>query len=44
LAARNDRLYVISDGHATGLDTIITVDGQTVTMTRPPEDLIFIEA
>jgi hypothetical protein len=44
LAARNDRLFVISEAHATGLDTITTVTGQTVTLTHPPEDLIFIEA
>lgn len=43
LATRNDRLIVLSTGQATGLDTVITVDGQTVAMTRPPEDLMFIE-
>jgi len=35
---------VISDGHATGLDNITQVDGQTVRLTHPPEDLIFLEA
>ncbi|TDD61956.1 nuclease [Actinomadura rubrisoli] len=44
LAARDDRLFVISDAHATGLDTIVEVTGRSVRMTRPPEDLIFIEA
>jgi len=44
LATRNDRLFVISEAHATGLDTITTVTGQSVKLTHPPEDLIFIEA
>ncbi|WP_131742821.1 nuclease [Actinomadura roseirufa] len=43
LATRDDRLFVISDAHATGLDTLVEVDGRTVRLTRPPEDLIFIE-
>ncbi|MFD0688588.1 thermonuclease family protein [Actinomadura fibrosa] len=43
LAARDDRLFVISDGHATGLDTIVEVTGRTVRMTRACEDLIFLE-
>jgi hypothetical protein len=44
LTARNDRLFVISEAHATGLDNITTVTGQTIKLTHPPEDLIFIEA
>lgn len=44
LATRNDRLFVISEAHATGLDTIIAVAGQKLRLTHPPEDLIFIEA
>ncbi|QXJ25540.1 nuclease [Actinomadura graeca] len=44
LATRDDRLYVISAAHATGLDTVVEVDGRTVRLTRPPEDLIFVEA
>ncbi|HEU4422991.1 MAG TPA: thermonuclease family protein [Pilimelia sp.] len=44
LATRDDRLFVISTGHATGLDTIVEVMGQTLRLTRPPDDLIFIEA
>ncbi len=44
LAARDDRLFIISEGHATGLDNIAEVNGQTVRLTHPPEDLIFIEA
>ncbi len=44
LAARNDRLFVISEAHATGLDTVTAVAGQKLRLTHPPEDLIFIEA
>ena len=43
LASHNDRLYVISDGHATGFDTVIEVDGRTVRLTRDITDLIFVE-
>jgi endonuclease YncB( thermonuclease family) len=43
LASHNDRLYVISDGHATGFDTVVEVDGQTVRLTRDITDLIFVE-
>jgi endonuclease YncB( thermonuclease family) len=43
LASHNDRLYVISDGHATGFDTVVEVDGRTVRLTRDITDLIFIE-
>jgi endonuclease YncB( thermonuclease family) len=44
LASRDDRLFVIPDGHATGLDNITRVDGQTVRLLHAPQDLIFIEA
>ena len=43
LASHNDRLYVISDGHATGFDTVVEVDGQTVRLIRDITDLIFVE-
>jgi endonuclease YncB( thermonuclease family) len=43
LATRNDRLFVISESRAAGLDTIVEVTGQTVRLTHPPEDLIFLE-
>jgi len=43
LASHNDRLYVISDAHATGFDTVVAVDGQTVQLTRDITDLIFVE-
>jgi endonuclease YncB( thermonuclease family) len=44
LAARDDRLFIISDRHATGLDNIVEVSGQTVRLSHPPDDLIFLEA
>ena len=43
LASHNDRLYVISDGHATGFDTVVEVAGRTVRLTRDITDLIFVE-
>lgn len=44
LATRDDRLFVISEAHATGLDTITAVAGQKLRLTHPPEDLVFLEA
>lgn len=44
LAARDDRLFVLSTGQATGFDSVVEVAGQNVRMTKPPEDLVFIEA
>jgi endonuclease YncB( thermonuclease family) len=43
LASHDDRLYVISDAHATGFDNITAVDGQTVRLTHDITDLIFME-
>ncbi|GAA4617368.1 nuclease [Actinoallomurus liliacearum] len=44
LASRGDRLIVIPDTHVTGFDTVVEVTGQTVRLTHPPEELVFIEA
>jgi endonuclease YncB( thermonuclease family) len=44
LASRDDRLFVISQAHPTGLDNITRVEGQSVRLLHPPDDLIFIEA
>ncbi len=44
LATRDDRVIVASTGQVTGFDNILEVDGQTVLATRPPEDLVFLEA
>jgi endonuclease YncB( thermonuclease family) len=43
LAARDDRLFVISEAHATGLDSVTAVSGQKIRLTHPPEDLVFME-
>jgi endonuclease YncB( thermonuclease family) len=43
LASHNDRLYVISEAHATGFDNVVTVDGQTVRLDKDITDLIFVE-
>ncbi|MGE5765486.1 MAG: hypothetical protein ACM3ZF_16965, partial [Mycobacterium leprae] len=44
LAARDDRVFTIPDGHATGFDNLLRVEGQTVALTRRPEEVVFIEA
>jgi endonuclease YncB( thermonuclease family) len=44
LAAQDDRLFVLSERRATGFDNIVTVDADTVTLTRSPDDLVFLEA
>lgn len=43
LKAKNDRVTVLSAGHKTGLDNLITVTGPRVRLTVPPEDLMFEE-
>jgi endonuclease YncB( thermonuclease family) len=44
LEARDDRLFVLSTGHATGFDFVVRVEGQRLRLTTPPEDLVFVEA
>ena len=44
LAQRDDRVLILSTGHYTGFDFVVAVDGQSVRLTRPPEDLVFQEA
>ena len=43
LAARDDRMFILSTGHSTGFDFIVKVTGQKLELTNPPEDLVFIE-
>lgn len=43
LASQNDRLWIISEGRATGFDNVIQVSGQDVKLRYPPEDLVFTE-
>jgi hypothetical protein len=44
LSARPDRLFIIPDGHVTDFETVVDVSGQTVRLTRSPQNLIFLEA
>ncbi|WP_033294936.1 thermonuclease family protein [Amycolatopsis jejuensis] len=41
---RNDRLFTISDGHATELHTLLSVRRQTLKLTTPPENIVFQES
>ncbi|WP_101831331.1 nuclease [Frankia canadensis] len=49
LATLDDRLFTVPDGQATALDSLVTVatasgtTGQTVTLTVPPERIVFLE-
>jgi hypothetical protein len=43
LATRDDRVIVVPDGHVTGLDNLVQVDGETVRLDQRPEDLVFME-
>jgi endonuclease YncB( thermonuclease family) len=43
LEARDEGIVIISTAHFTHLDTVVDVDGDTVRMTEPPENLIFEE-
>jgi endonuclease YncB( thermonuclease family) len=43
LEAKADRLFTVPAGQATHFDTLIEQDGQTLRLTLPPEQLVFIE-
>ena len=43
LAARNDRVIVQSPTNETGFDNLVAVNGQSVRLIEPPENLVFIE-
>jgi endonuclease YncB( thermonuclease family) len=43
LVQQDDRLWIIRTGEKTGFDTVVAVDGQTVKLTRLPEELVFEE-
>jgi endonuclease YncB( thermonuclease family) len=43
LAQQDDRLWIVPTGQKTGFDTVVAVDGQTVKLTLPPEELVFEE-
>jgi len=44
LEAKADRLFTVPAGQATHFDTLIEQDGQTLRLTLPPEQLVFIES
>lgn len=44
LTAHNDRLYTVPSGQATSFATLVERNGQTLRLTLPPEQIIFIEA
>jgi endonuclease YncB( thermonuclease family) len=39
----DDQLYTVPRGQATGLDTLLDVEGQVVRLTLPPDQLVFLE-
>ena len=43
LAQLDDRLWIVPTGEKTAFDSVVAVDGQTVRLIRPPEELVFEE-
>lgn len=43
LESLNDRLVILPEGHITGFDFVVKVEGQNIKLTTQPEDLIFLE-
>ena len=43
LAQQDDRVWIVPTGQKTGFGTVVAVDGQTVKLTQPPEELVFEE-
>ncbi len=43
LESRNDKVIILPDGHVTGFDFVVKVDGQNIKLTVQPEDLVFME-
>jgi predicted double-glycine peptidase len=41
LASKAEGVTIISTAHFTHFDTVIEVNGNTVRMTEPPENLVF---
>jgi len=42
LAARRERVLKLSEGHFTHFDNLVNIEGITISLSRPPEDLVFI--
>jgi len=43
LKSTNDRLIILPEGHVTGFDFVVKVNGQNIQLTTQPEDLVFLE-
>ncbi|MBD2448539.1 thermonuclease family protein [Nostoc sp. FACHB-152] len=43
LKSTKDRLIILPEGHVTGFDYVVKVDGQNILLTTQPEDLVFLE-
>jgi endonuclease YncB( thermonuclease family) len=43
LESLNDKVIILPDGHVTGFDFVVKVDGQNIKLTSFPEDLVFLE-
>lgn len=43
LDSLDDKVIILPDGHVTGFDYTVKVEGQTIQLTKQPEDLIFVE-
>ncbi len=43
LKSLSDRLIILPEGHITGFDFVVQVEGQTIKLTSEPENLVFLE-
>jgi endonuclease YncB( thermonuclease family) len=43
LKSTQDRIIILPEGHVTGFDFVVKVDGQNIQLTTQPEDLVFLE-
>jgi endonuclease YncB( thermonuclease family) len=43
LKSLDDKIIILPDGHVTGFDFVVKVDGQKIQMTQQPEDIVFLE-
>ncbi|BAZ12753.1 hypothetical protein NIES4071_45860 [Calothrix sp. NIES-4071] len=43
LDSNDDKIIILPDGHVTGFDFVVKVEGQKIKMTQQPEDIVFIE-
>jgi endonuclease YncB( thermonuclease family) len=43
MESKKDKVIILPDGHVTGFDFAVKVDGQNIKLTVQPEDLVFME-